>query len=121
MIKTHPKSKIYRIRESELKELKGVIIQAEHIAESIHSNYYCLVEVVSNEDYETSLTPTESNLDTSKFAPRPILDNLARAVVDYFNTKSTKEKAAAKQEAYDLANEWLTFGTKVHKIKISED
>lgn len=110
MVKTHPKSKIYRIRESELKELKGVIIQAEHIPQPICDNYCCLVEVVSNEDYETNLTPIEPNVDTSKFAPRPILDNLAKAVVDYFNTKSTKEKAAAKQEAYGLANEWLTIG-----------
>lgn len=49
MIRTNNKSKFIRIRERDLDEYDGKILQIEHIPQDIDRNYCCLCEVLTPE------------------------------------------------------------------------
>lgn len=66
MVKTHKKSKFYRIPEKDLGDFDKVIIQIEHIAEPIKEVYYCIVEAVSTEDYYSEMEHYQKNHPSPK-------------------------------------------------------
>ena len=49
MVRTHDKSIFIRLKEAELQNYSGKILQAEHIKEDVAGRYYCLCEVLTRE------------------------------------------------------------------------
>ena len=49
MVRTHDKSIFIRLKEAELQNYSGKILQVEHIKETVNGWYYCLCEVLTPE------------------------------------------------------------------------
>ena len=49
MVRTHDKSIFIRLKEAELQNYSGKILQVEHIKEIVNGWYYCLCEVLTPE------------------------------------------------------------------------
>ena len=95
MIKTHPKSKIYRMKSINLEDFKGVILQVEHILEPVATDrYHCYVEAVSKEDYKNE---TNQNLIELKEYVSGLL-NTSMAFREHYKEEITLNKDRVSKE-----------------------
>lgn len=110
MIKSHIKSKIYRVRECDLKDIEGVVVQVEHIPQPINNNYHCLVEVVTKEDFkfDTDYDNMESELHALKVKHETLCRNILPAFGEYETAETAEVKSRGHlSDALDLANDWF--------------
>lgn len=110
MVKTHKKSRIYRIAEKELKNIDGVVIQIEHIAEPVANVYHCLVEVVPTEDYNSEMEHdiTLKALNELRAEHEKLCDSIIRAF-DIYKDAETAEIINREhlRNALELAKDWF--------------
>ena len=110
MVKTHKKSRIYRIAERELKGIDGVVIQIEHIAEPVANVYHCFVEVVPTAEYESEMEHdrTAKALNEIRAAHERLCDSIIRAFGEYDSAETAEIKDRGHlSDALELANDWF--------------
>lgn len=111
MVKTHKKSRIYRIAEKELKYIDGVVIQIEHIAEPVSGEYHCFVEVVPTEDYNSEMRhdTTLRSLRQLREEHEKLCDSIIRAFDIYKDAETTEIiNREHLRNALEIAKDWLS-------------
>lgn len=111
MVKTHKKSRIYRAAERELKDIDGVVIQIEHIAEPVNGEYHCFVEIVPTEDYNSEMRHdrTLRTLKELRAEHEKICDSIVRAFGIYKDAETAEIiNREYLRTALELANDWLS-------------
>lgn len=111
MVKTHKKSRIYRVAERELKNIDGVVIQIEHIAEPVNNKYCCFVEIVPTEDYNSEMQHdrTLRTLKELRAEHEKICDSIVRAFGVYKDAETAEIiNREYLRTALELANYWLS-------------
>ena len=58
-------------------------------------------------EFRRAKAETEKRENTELAGLRCRMNSIAEAILTYFNTKSTKERAEAKEDVLDLANDWF--------------
>lgn len=58
-------------------------------------------------EYRRAKVETEKRENEQLAGLRCRMNSIAEAILTYFNTKSTKERSEAKEDALELANDWF--------------